>query len=91
MQGIESKRLALKDYCKKNHIHIKSVAFIGNDINDKEPWRLQENLCPVDAHLSIKKISDYVMKTKGGDGVIRELYDIIKYKNNETFIIEKSV
>ena len=69
----------MKDYCKKNHIHIKSVAFIGNDINDKEAMEIAGvTFAPADAHLSIKKISDYVMKTKGGDGVIRELCDIIK-------------
>jgi 3-deoxy-D-manno-octulosonate 8-phosphate phosphatase KdsC-like HAD superfamily phosphatase len=33
--------------------------------------------CPSDAYESILKISDYVLNTKGGDGVIRELYDII--------------
>ena len=32
-------------------------------------------LCPSDAHKKIKKISDMVLKTKGGDGVIRELVE----------------
>ena len=34
--------------------------------------------CPKDAHNDIKNISDYVFLTSGGDGVIRELYDLIK-------------
>ncbi|SVD33713.1 uncharacterized protein METZ01_LOCUS386567, partial [marine metagenome] len=33
--------------------------------------------CPSDAHNSIKAISDHVLKTKGGHGVVRELLDLI--------------
>tara|TARA_B100002003_G_C13813243_1_gene400749 strand:+ start:151 stop:627 length:477 start_codon:yes stop_codon:yes gene_type:complete len=82
LQGIENKKMALFDYCKENDIDLKNVAYVGNDINDKN---VMENtgltFCPADAHESIKKISDHVLKTKGGHGVIRELLDfIIKQK-----------
>ena len=33
--------------------------------------------CPSDAHKSIQIISDYILKTKGGDGVVREILDLI--------------
>ena len=33
--------------------------------------------CPADAHESIIAISDHVLNAKGGDGVIRELLDLI--------------
>ena len=33
-------------------------------------------IAPADAHIEIKKISKIITKTKGGDGVIRELLDI---------------
>jgi 3-deoxy-D-manno-octulosonate 8-phosphate phosphatase KdsC-like HAD superfamily phosphatase len=36
------------------------------------------SFCPADAHETIKKISDHVFKRYGGDGVIRELLDLIK-------------
>ena len=36
------------------------------------------SFCPADAHETIKEISDHVFKRNGGDGVIRELLDIIK-------------
>ena len=69
-------------YCEKNNIDLQNVAFVGNDINDKEAMEIAgTTFCPVDAHESIKVISNYIMKTKGGDGVIRELLDfIIKQK-----------
>ena len=33
--------------------------------------------CPSDAHESILTISDHVLNSKGGDGVVRELFDFI--------------
>ena len=84
LQGIENKKMALFDYCKENDIDLKNVAYVGNDINDKN---VMENtgltFCPADAHESIKKISDHVLKTKGGHGVIRELLDFINNKKGE--------
>ena len=78
MQGIENKKAALIDYCKNNNFDLQNVAYVGNDINDKEVMEIAgTTYCPSDAHKSIQIISDYILKTKGGDGVIRELLDII--------------
>ena len=72
------------NYCKENDIDLKNVAYVGNDINDKEAMEIVETTyCPSDSHESIKAISDYVLKTKGGHGVIRELLDLIKHKKGE--------
>jgi len=60
------------------------VAYVGNDINDKEVMGIAgKTYCPADAHDSIKSISDYILKTNGGDGVIRELLDFINNKKGE--------
>ena len=82
LQGIDNKKATLKDYSRKNNIELQQVAYLGNDINDKEAMEIVGiTFCPVDAHASIKTISDHVLKTKGGHGVIRELLDfIIKQK-----------
>jgi len=84
LQGIENKKMALFDYCKENDIDLKNVAYVGNDINDKN---VMENtgltFCPADAHEIIKNISDHVLRTKGGHGVIRELFDLINNKKGE--------
>jgi len=54
------------------------VAYLGNDTNDKEAMEaIGITFCPADAHENIIDISDYVLNTKGGDGVIRELLDLI--------------
>ena len=78
LQGIENKKEALMNYCKKNNITLNKVAYVGNDINDMEVMKIvATRICPPDAHCSIIAISDYVLKTKGGDGIIRELLDLI--------------
>jgi len=79
LQGIKDKKLALAEYCTSNNIPLKKVAFIGNDINDVEAMEISGiSYCPSDAHDSIKAISNHTLYTRGGDGVIRELLDLIK-------------
>ena len=79
LQGVANKKYALTDYCQKNEIEIKQVAYVGNDINDKDAMEIVGfSFCPADAHETIKRISDHVFKRNGGDGVIRELLDLIK-------------
>ena len=79
LQGLDNKKDALLDYSKKNDIDLKNVAYVGNDINDKDAMAVAGlSFCPADAHETIKEISDHVFKRNGGDGVIRELLDLIK-------------
>ena len=79
LQGVTDKKYALTDYCQKNDIQILQVAYVGNDINDKDAMAIAGfSFCPADAHETIKEISNHVLKRNGGDGVIRELLDLIK-------------
>ncbi|MBL7085940.1 MAG: acylneuraminate cytidylyltransferase [Candidatus Cloacimonetes bacterium] len=81
IQGIDNKKAALIEYCHKNDIDLKNVAFVGNDINDKQAMGISGVVfCPADAHEDIKVNADYILKAKGGEGVIRELADLmLKY------------
>ena len=79
LQGVANKKYALTDYCQKNDIQILQVAYVGNDINDRDAMAITGfSFCPADAHETIKEISNHVLKRNGGDGVIRELLDLIK-------------
>ena len=79
LQGIDNKKDALKDYCFENQIELTNVIYIGNDINEKDVMEIAGiTFCPSDAHKSIINISDHALNTRGGDGVIRELLDLIK-------------
>jgi 3-deoxy-D-manno-octulosonate 8-phosphate phosphatase (KDO 8-P phosphatase) len=79
LQGLDNKKDALLDYSKKNDIDLKNVAYVGNDINDKDAMAIAGfSFCPNDSHESIKEIADHILQRNGGDGVIRELLDLIK-------------
>jgi len=77
LQGANNKSKVLTDYCK-NKIPLEKIAYVGNDINDLEVMKLVGiTFCTADAHVSIKEISQYILKAKGGEGVSREIFDII--------------
>ena len=78
LQGISNKTEALANYCEENNYQLNNIGFVGNDIND---FNAMKNSgwasCPADAHEDIKKVSDHIFRNNGGDGVIRELFDLL--------------
>ena len=57
---------------------LENVAFIGNDVNDKEAMMaVGYPLCPNDAYKEIKDISIKILPSNGGDGVIRDFFDFL--------------
>ena len=78
LQGLDNKKGALLDYSKKNDIDLKNIAYVGNDINDKDAMAIAGfSFCPNDSHESIKEIADHILPRNGGDGVIRELFEVL--------------
>jgi 3-deoxy-D-manno-octulosonate 8-phosphate phosphatase (KDO 8-P phosphatase) len=72
-QGVD----AIKWYC--GAIEFKDTLYVGNDINDLEAMKLcGHRACPSDAHPEIKAVCNIQLKSKGGEGVVRELADILK-------------
>jgi len=78
LRNIKDKKRCLVEYCKKNKYDLKKTIYIGNDVNDLEAMQIVGiPICPADAHQDIKNISKYILKKKGGKGVIREFNDLI--------------
>ena len=81
MQGLEDKKSAFLNYCTESGINPEFCVFVGNDINDFEVMNsVGYPVCPSDAHSKIISISRIVLTTNGGNGVIRELLDLITNK-----------
>lgn len=79
IQNVSDKKETLKNYCKNNNYDIKKTIYVGNDINDLEVMNISGiSMCPADAHISIKRISNYILSKKGGEGAVRELADLIE-------------
>ncbi len=76
--GIKKKELELPKLCKKFNVSNNQIAYIGDDLNDLEIMKLVGfSACPKDAIDEIKKNSDYICKSVGGGGVLREIADSI--------------
>ena len=92
IQGVPDKVIALKKLAKEKNYDLKNILYVGNDLNDYLAMQLcGYSACPADSHKRIKEIATFVLKTKGGKGVIREILeeifklDLVQilYKNKE--------
>lgn len=76
--GCKDKAYAIKKYCEQYGIALENVCYIGDDINDIEAIKMVGmGCCPADAMPEVKAVSKYITKAKGGEGVIREVVEII--------------
>ena len=76
--GIIQKELIFDQICNKFHVKPEQVAYIGDDVNDiKLLKKVGFSAVPYDAIKEVKNISDYICKVKSGDGVLREVADLI--------------
>jgi len=79
IQGVDNKKEKLYEYINVRKINLFNVIFVGNDLNDLEVMRtVGYKICPADAHQDIVDIADLVLKTKGGQGITRELLELLK-------------
>jgi YrbI family 3-deoxy-D-manno-octulosonate 8-phosphate phosphatase len=78
IDSCKNKKNVLKNYCEQNNYDLKKVIFIGNDINDLEVMNIVGlPIAPADAYPDIIKTAKLVTKASGGQGVLRELSDIL--------------
>jgi len=79
INGVEDKLEMLKKYLTEKNMMISKVLYVGNDINDLEVMQqVGIPIAPSDAHHSIRQIARIITHTKGGEGVIREIYDLME-------------
>lgn len=77
-QGIVDKAMAFEKLMRHYDLKAKEVAFIGDDINDLPVFRLAGlAVCPADTYDYIKERADLVTHAKGGEGVLREVADLV--------------
>ena len=76
--GIEYKLVWIEKYMNSKKISPEQTMFTGNDINDFLAMNFcGYSVCPANSTYKIKKIADYVVKTNGGEGVVREIVEEI--------------
>lgn len=74
----KDKAATIKHICEEKGVPLDNVLYIGDDINDIEALRMVGyGCCPADALPQVKNIADYVTQAKGGEGVIREIVEML--------------
>jgi YrbI family 3-deoxy-D-manno-octulosonate 8-phosphate phosphatase len=76
--GSKIKENELDKICKIYKLNPSNIAFIGDDVNDIELMKkVGLSVTPYDGIEQAKKIADYICKSSGGEGVLREVADLI--------------
>ena len=76
--GIKIKEKELEKICKFYKILPNEIAFIGDDVNDVQLMKkVGFSVTPSDGILQAKKIANYICKSSGGNGALREMIDLI--------------
>lgn len=77
-QGCADKVACINRLCATYKVKPEEVVYIGDDLLDKDAVEFVGlGCCPADGTGSVKEVADYVTKAKGGEGVIREVVDLI--------------
>ena len=76
--GVADKLEKAGELIKKYNFSFDEVVYIGDDINDIPLLKkVGFSCCPFDAVEEVKKVVNHVCKAKSGEGVVREVIDII--------------
>ena len=76
IQGVADKVETIKKLATDNNYSLKNILYVGNDLNDYLVMQLcGYSACPADSHSKIKSVSDIILSTNGGDGIVRELLE----------------
>ncbi len=80
--GLDEKGEVLKRYLAEKKIDAAQVVYLGNDFNDLPCFEVAGwSVAVADAYPEVLRAADYVLKTNGGFGALRELCDLILEKN----------
>jgi 3-deoxy-D-manno-octulosonate 8-phosphate phosphatase (KDO 8-P phosphatase) len=76
--GEWDKERKVSEICNSLNITLEQTIFIGDDINDlKVIKEVGLGACPADAVSKVKAVADYVCQRKGGEGVLREITEMV--------------
>ena len=76
--AVKNKLNVIYDLCKQYNIELENILYVGDDYNDLEVLKnVGIGCCPNDAIRDIKNISKLILKTNGGQGIVREVLDFL--------------
>lgn len=74
--GVHNKEKVYTQYKKEKNIEDKNIIYVGDDIPDYPVMKqVGVAVCPADAAIEIKEISDYISIKDGGKGCARDIIE----------------
>ncbi|MEK6693257.1 MAG: 3-deoxy-manno-octulosonate-8-phosphatase KdsC [Nitrospirota bacterium] len=90
-QKVLSKVSTYEKIIRKYHLKDEDIAFVGDDINDLSILkRVGFSAAVADGDSYVKKEVDYITKTDGGRGAVREVVDVILRAQRKWDVIAKT-
>jgi 3-deoxy-D-manno-octulosonate 8-phosphate phosphatase (KDO 8-P phosphatase) len=72
------KKSAVEDISKKYKVRLSEILYVGDDLLDIPAMRIVGvACCPKDAVKEVKRICDYITESRGGEGVVREIVEVV--------------
>lgn len=83
-QNVKNKKEFLLGFMRQNNISKEELGYIGDELNDLAAMGLAGFVaCPANACQEVKERADFVAEAKGGDGVIREVIEMILRESSQ--------
>lgn len=84
-KGCQDKSVAVRELASKYGLSLGEICFIGDDFNDVSAMALVGlSVAPADAHDSARKAATLITKQSGGQGVVREVIDMVMRSRAES-------
>lgn len=78
LQAVDDKVAALEKLADTKGFNLDRVLYVGNDLNDYRVMQLcGYSACPADSHQKIREVATVILRSRGGEGVARELLEEI--------------
>lgn len=76
--GVENKWAALQEFLRKRDLKAEQIAYVGDDVNDLSCLtRVGAAIAVADAVSEVRDVAHWVTKSKGGEGAIREVAELL--------------
>jgi 3-deoxy-D-manno-octulosonate 8-phosphate phosphatase (KDO 8-P phosphatase) len=78
------KDLLLDEILRKKNLSAEAIAYVGDEINDVPLMEIVGlSACPLDAVYEARSAADYICNSCGGNGVLREVAELIIMAHKE--------
>ncbi|WP_285010949.1 KdsC family phosphatase [Pedobacter faecalis] len=84
--GVSDKVSVLKDIISRHHLSANEILYMGDDIPDYQVMQMVGlPVCPADAAVEIKAISQYISPCNGGKAAVRDVVEKVMRVQNKWF------